>query len=98
MRSVSASPHLPPQDPRMSALLDATAEAELTHFWFAGFRRFVEPIVAAAAEGRRDLLIADCGAGTGRTLALLEPYGSAVGIELNRRGLSLARARGERRM
>jgi SAM-dependent methyltransferase len=90
--------HLPPDDERMSALLTATAEAEASHFWFAGFRRFVEPFLAAAAGGRRDLLIADCGAGTGNNLKLLEPYGRVVGIEINRTGARLAHGRGERRI
>lgn len=82
----------------MSALLAATADAELSHFWFRGFRRFVSPLLAAAARGRRDLVIADCGAGTGHNLTLLEPYGTAVGVELNRTGAIVARARGERRV
>lgn len=82
----------------MSALLAATAEAELAHFWFRGFRRFVQPMLEAAAEGRRDLVIADCGAGTGHNLTLLEPFGTPLGVELNRTGAMVARARGERRM
>lgn len=82
----------------MSALLAATAEAELSHFWFRGFRRFVVPFLEAAAHGRRDLIMADCGAGTGHNLSLLQPFGMAAGIELNRTGAAVARARGERRM
>lgn len=90
--------HLPPDDARMSALLAATAEAEQRHFWFRGFRRFVTPMLEEAARGRRDLVIADCGAGTGHNLTLLQPFGTALGIELNRTGAIVARARGERRM
>lgn len=82
----------------MSALLEATAEAERSHFWFRGFRRFVTPFLDAAANGRRDLTILDCGAGTGRNLKLLEPYGTPIGIELNRTGAAIARTRGEHRM
>ncbi|HEX6324130.1 MAG TPA: class I SAM-dependent methyltransferase [Vicinamibacterales bacterium] len=93
-----ATPHLPPDDGRMSALLAATAEAERAHFWFRGFRRFVTPMLETAARGRRDLAIVDCGAGTGHNLLLLEPFGSVVGVELNRTGAIVARARGERRM
>jgi hypothetical protein len=81
--------HLPPDDARMSALLEATAEAERSHFWFRGFRRFVTPMLEAAARGRRDLLIADCGAGTGNNLALLRPFGTAIGVELNQTGAGL---------
>jgi SAM-dependent methyltransferase len=96
---VAVIPHLPPDDERMSALVAATADAERTHFWFRGFRRFVTPLLAAAARGRRDLIIADCGAGTGHNLGLLEPFGALVlGVELNRTGAMVARARGERRM
>jgi ubiquinone/menaquinone biosynthesis C-methylase UbiE len=82
----------------MSALLAATAEAEQRHFWFRGFRRFVIPLLESAADGRRDLVIADCGAGTGHNLRLLEAFGTPVGVELNRTGAMVARARGERRM
>jgi SAM-dependent methyltransferase len=99
MPNVTASvQHLPADDARMSALLEATAEAERSHFWFRGFRRFVTPMLEAAARGRRDLVIADCGAGTGNNLALLRPFGTAVGIELNRTGAAVAHARGETRM
>jgi SAM-dependent methyltransferase len=82
----------------MAALLAATAEVEARHFWFRGFRRFVAPMIAAAAAGRRDLVIVDCGAGTGSNLALLERYGTPLGVELTMTGARLARDRGERRM
>ena len=99
MPDVSGSvQHLPPDDARMSALLAATAEAERAHFWFRGFTRFVRPMLERAAAGRRDLRIADCGAGTGHNLGLLAPFGVAIGIEINRTGAIVARARGERRM
>ena len=35
----------------MIRLLEATARAERDHFWFRGFRRFVEPLVADAGRG-----------------------------------------------
>ena len=79
----------------MDRLLEATARAERDHFWFRGFRRFVEPLIASAARGRR-LDILDCGCGTGHNLALLRRYGRAYGIDLNRVGLQYARGRGER--
>ena len=82
----------------MATLLAATADAERTHFWFRGFRRFVVPILEAAAEGRRDLVIADCGAGTGNNLTLLERYGRPLGVELTLAGARFAHARGERRI
>jgi SAM-dependent methyltransferase len=79
----------------MDRLLEATARAERDHFWFRGFRRFVEPLVAAAARGRRvDIL--DCGCGTGNNLRLLRRYGAAYGIDLTFSGLQYAQSRGER--
>lgn len=82
----------------LAALLAATARAEATHFWFRGFRRFVTPVLEQAAGGRRDLRIADCGAGTGANLRLLERFGHPVGLELTSEGAAFARGRGERRM
>jgi SAM-dependent methyltransferase len=89
----------------MDRLLEATARAERDHFWFRGFRRFVEPFVAAAArrygsghtDGRRPDIL-DCGCGTGHNLTLLKKYGAAYGIDLTWAGLQYARSRGERRV
>ena len=81
----------------MDRLLQATARAERDHFWFRGFRRFVEPLVAAAAGGRRPAIL-DCGCGTGHNLALLRRYGPAYGIDLTSAGLQYAISRGERRI
>jgi SAM-dependent methyltransferase len=81
----------------MDRLLDATARAERDHFWFRGFRRFVEPLVAAAAGGRRPAIL-DCGCGTGHNLALLRRYGAAYGIDLTWAGLQYAASRGDRRV
>src|SRR4051812_7114444 len=79
----------------MDRLLEATARAEREHFWFRGFRRFVEPIIAAAAAGRRPVIL-DCGCGTGNNLTLLRRYGSAYGIDVTWAGLQYAASRGER--
>ena len=81
----------------MDRLLEATARAERDHFWFRGFRRFVEPHVARAAGTRRPAIL-DCGCGTGHNLALLRRYGSAYGIDLTWAGLQYAAGRGERRV
>lgn len=80
----------------MDLLLEATYRAEQHHFWFRGFRRFVAPLVDEAAAGRRDLRMLDCGCGTGANLALLEPHGRAVGLDLTLRGLQFARQYGRR--
>ncbi len=79
----------------MIRLLEATARAERDHFWFRGFRRFVEPLVAAAANDS-SLDILDCGCGTGHNLTWLRRYGRAYGIDLTWAGLQFARGRGER--
>jgi SAM-dependent methyltransferase len=83
----------------MDRLLAATARAERDHFWFRGFRRFVEPLVAdARAAHGGPLEILDCGCGTGHNLELLRRYGRATGIDLTWTGLTVARQRGERRL
>lgn len=81
----------------MDRLLEATARAERDHFWFRGFRRFMEPLIADVAGGRRiDML--DCGCGTGHNLAMLRRYGRAYGIDLTWAGLQYARRRGEKKV
>lgn len=79
----------------MDQLLEATARAERDHFWFRGFRRFVEPLLARAAGGRTGLSILDCGCGTGYNLPMLRRYGRAVGIDLTFSGLKYGAGRGE---
>lgn len=79
----------------MDRLLEATARAERDHFWFRGFRRFVEPLVARAARGRRPRIL-DCGCGTGHNLNMLRRHGSTYGIDLTWAGLQYARANGEK--
>ena len=78
----------------MDRLLDLTRQAEARHFWFRGFRGFVAPVMAQVANGRRGLWLLDCGCGTGGNLALLAPYGRAVGFDMSQGGLSTARADG----
>jgi ubiquinone/menaquinone biosynthesis C-methylase UbiE len=79
----------------MDRLLDATARAERDHFWFRGFRRFVAPLLAQAAEGRSGLRILDCGCGTGNNLRMLRHFGRATGIDLTFSGLAYAHQHGE---
>jgi SAM-dependent methyltransferase len=77
--------------------LELTSRAEATHFWFRGFRAFVAPVIRDLAEGRRDLRIIDCGCGTGHNIRLmLEPYGRAVGFDLDEGGVAMSHASGAR--
>jgi ubiquinone/menaquinone biosynthesis C-methylase UbiE len=76
-------------------LLEATARAEDRHFWFRGFRRFVEPVLNRAAANRRGLRLVDCGCGTGSNLRLLGRYGQAWGFDLSWTGLAFAQRSGE---
>ncbi|MGD9905698.1 MAG: class I SAM-dependent methyltransferase [Vicinamibacterales bacterium] len=82
----------------MDRLLELTHRAERTHFWFRGFRRFVTPWLAAAAGARTDLVLLDCGCGTGANLALLARHGRAFGFDVTARGLQFAAAHGSRRV
>jgi len=83
---------------RMDRLLELTALAERSHFWFRGFRWFLRPVLARAAAGRSDARILDCGCGTGSNLAMLEPYGQVYGFDLTWRGLQFAHDHGRRRI
>ena len=78
----------------MDDLLELTRQAEATHFWFRGFRRFVTPVLHELAAGRRDLRMIDCGCGVGQNLSLLAPHGRAVGFDLMPGGVAAARAAG----
>jgi len=80
----------------MDRMLEATARAEDTHFWFRGLRRHARLMLDGAFRGRRPSLIADCGAGTGRNLDWLSSYGPTVGIELTPAGLEVGRGRNRR--
>jgi SAM-dependent methyltransferase len=78
----------------MDRLLELTARAERSHFWFRGFRWFMRPEVARALSGRRAPLLLDCGCGTGANLAWLREFGTAYGFDLTWNGLALGRAMG----
>jgi SAM-dependent methyltransferase len=80
----------------MDRLLEATARAERDHFWFHGFRRFVEPWLAKATAGLASPRILDCGCGTGHNLSMLRRYGRAWGIDITWSGLAYAHGLGER--
>lgn len=80
----------------MHRMLEATAAAEDTHFWFLHLRRNAEMMLRAALAGLAPRLIVDCGAGTGRNLDWLSRIGPAVGVEQSSTGLGFGRQRGRR--
>ena len=82
----------------MEHLLRATARAEARHFWFRGFRSFVTPLIAQAADGRSDLRLLDAGCGTGANVDLLQRFGRAFGFDLSEAGVRLARKAGRTRL
>ena len=82
----------------MDELLRATHEAEREHFWYRGFRLFVEPFLAQATKGLSHPRILDCGCGTGANLPALEKHGLAFGFDLTWTGVTYAAAAGHRRI
>jgi SAM-dependent methyltransferase len=74
-------------------MLEATARAEDTHFWFRGLRRTASRLLRDAIGHRPVTHIIDCGAGTGRNLDWLAGFGPAFGVELSPFGLHVARSR-----
>lgn len=81
----------------MDRLLEATYRVEQRHFWWAGLRSFVRPLVADALAGHSNPRILDCGCGTGANLVLLNEFGRASGFDLSWRGLEFAQTYGQRR-
>lgn len=77
----------------MDRLLELTALAEQSHFWFRGFRWYVRPEIARAVKGRARPRLLDCGCGTGSNLAMLDEFGDAVGFDLTWNGLTFAHER-----
>jgi ubiquinone/menaquinone biosynthesis C-methylase UbiE len=82
----------------MDRLLELTHLAEQSHFWFRGFRWFVQPEVRTALAGRHAPVIIDCGCGTGANVAWLQAYGKTYGFDLTWNGLALGHAMGRHRM
>ena len=82
----------------MDQLLRATARAEATHFWFRGFRQFVEPLLQQATNGVSDGRLLDFGCGTGANLDLLGRFGRAYGFDLTYVGLKIGREAGRTRL
>jgi SAM-dependent methyltransferase len=82
----------------MDQLLRATARAEATHFWFRGFRQFVEPLLQRATRGVSDARLLDFGCGTGANLDLLDRFGRAYGFDLTYVGLKIGTESGRTRL
>jgi SAM-dependent methyltransferase len=80
----------------MDRLLEATYRVEQRHFWWAGLRSFVRPLIADALAGRPRPRILGCG--TGANLVLLGEFGFAAGLDLSLRGLEYALQYGQRRV
>ena len=77
----------------MDHLLRATARAEARHFWFHGFRAFVEPLVRQATAGASARIL-DCGCGTGANVAWLGRFGRTYGFDLSQTGVRFGRDAG----
>jgi len=88
---MTTAPHSP-----VDRLLELTYRAEQSHFWFRGFRQYMQPALARATAGVTAPRILDCGCGTGSNLEMLRPYGRAVGFDLTGIGPAFAREHGHR--
>jgi len=75
-------------------MLEATARAEDTHYWFLGLRRVARQMLLHALDGAQPRRIIDCGTGTGRNLDWLRHIAPSVGLDRSPTGLAVARARG----
>ncbi len=75
-------------------MLEATAAAENTHYWFKSLRRTAELMIQGVSARPHFSRIVDCGAGTGRNLDWLSRYGQVVGVELTPVALAVARSQG----
>lgn len=74
----------------MDRLLELTSRAEQSHFWFRGFRAFVQPLVRQAVSGVATPRILDCGCGTGANIEMLRAHGEVHGFDLTLSGLRRA--------
>ena len=82
----------------MDELLRQTHEAERGHFWYRGFRRFLEPLLVDASRGVGRPQLLDCGCGTGANLTILGQFGLAYGFDMAWAGIRYAAAAGHRRI
>jgi SAM-dependent methyltransferase len=82
----------------MDRLIEATRKAEQHHFWFRGFVRFTDPLIATAVRGVHRPRILDCGCGTGANVRRLSRHGDTTGFDLTWIGLEYAHHDGLRKL
>jgi len=81
----------------VDTLIEATRQVERDHFWFQGFRRFLQPFLLRASQNQ-PLRILDCGCGTGWNLSVLEEFGETYGLDITFSGLLHARNNNQNRL
>jgi ubiquinone/menaquinone biosynthesis C-methylase UbiE len=81
----------------VDTLIEATRQVEQDHFWFQGFRRFLQPFLLKASQNR-PLRILDCGCGTGLNLTVLEQFGETYGLDITFSGLLHAKNSNQKRL
>ena len=77
-------------------LLRQHLELEESHWWFVGRRSIVLSALERGLEYKKGLNILDAGCGGGATLASLNRYGCAQGMELSEEAVDYARQRGRK--
>ena len=81
----------------MDTLIEATRRVEQDHFWFQGFRRFLQPFLLKASQNQ-PLRILDCGCGTGLNLTVLQEFGETYGLDITFSGLLHAQNSNQKRL
>jgi SAM-dependent methyltransferase len=70
-------------------------EIEDRYWWYRGIRMLLTHwLERYAPQNRSRSMILDIGCGTGANLALMRPYGAAIGIDISEQALAFCRARG----
>lgn len=72
-----------------SAMFQAHAQMEVGHWWFAGRRRCLDPLLEAVTDANG--LIVDVGCGTGGTVGELSRNRRIVGLDSSPEAIALAR-------
>ena len=78
-------------------LLELTYRAEQSHFWFRGFRQYMQPARSRAPpRASRRRASSTAAAAPARTSRCCGPFGDAVGFDLTRIGTEFAKSHGHR--